>query len=269
MKSQLPRAAAGSLSRDVRRGLAYAVMLGALAPAAPAAAQEPGGGTAPAYPGNTLELEQTGTIVTGTVAKVKMSGHAEWGEPTDEFTQSYSLSMYLRNADVLPTCAVSYGQQLQNGINIDLSASASISGWIMQDDLSINASPPATGIDWSGESLPFSIKPGLDNVMLCAYQRYIIDDAAWYQLPLKVAQPRCRARKRTVTRGRRLGLKCNVSGAVTVRFRGRVSRTATTKLSTKDGSGSVSTRRLRPGRYRVTVTAGEMQLGGSFRVRVR
>jgi hypothetical protein len=104
--------------------------MGALVLAAPAAAQEPGGGTAPAYPGNTLALEQTGTIVTGTVARVRMSGHTEWGEPTDEFTQSYSLSLFLQNADVEPNCAPSYGQQLQNGINIGLSASSSISGWV-------------------------------------------------------------------------------------------------------------------------------------------
>jgi hypothetical protein len=252
-----------SVGRDVR-GLA---LLGALVLAAPAAAQEPGGGTAPAYPGNTLELAQSGTIVTGTVAAVTMSGHAEWGEPTDETTQSYSLSMYLQNADVLADCAPSYGQQLQNGINIDLSASASISGWVMQDDISILPAPPASGIDWSTASLPFVVEPGLDNVILCAYQRYIIDDVAWYQLPLKVAQPRCRARESTVRR--RLRLKCNVSGAVVVRFRGPRSRIARTKLSTKDGTGSVSTRGLRPGRYRVTVTAGELRLGGSFRIRVR
>jgi hypothetical protein len=253
----------------VRRGLAYLVIAGVLALPAPAAAQQAVGGTAPAYPGNTLALEQSGTIVTGTVAKVKMSGHAEWGEPTDDLTQYYSLSMFVQNADVVPDCAMSYGQQLQNGINIGLSASNSISGWVMQDDIDIRPGPPATGIDWSTESLPFVIKPGLDNVVLCAYQRYIIDDAAWYQLPLKVAQPRCRAPESTVTRGKRLRLKCNVSGPATVRFRGRRSRTATTKLSTEDGSGSVSTRGLRPGRYRVTVTSGEIQLGGAFRVRVR
>ena len=92
---------------------------------------------------------------------------------------------------------------------------------------------------------------------------------ARYQLPLAVAQPRCRAPDSTVRRGRRLRLKCNVSGAVVVRFSGRRSRTARTKLSTRDGSGSVSTRGVRPGRYRVTVTAGELRLGGSFRIRIR
>jgi hypothetical protein len=243
--------------------------MGALVLAAPAAAQEPGGGTAPAYRGNTLALEQTGTIVTGAVARVRMSGHTEWGEPTDEFTQSYSLSLFLQNADVEPNCAPSYGQQLQNGINIGLSASSSISGWVMQDDVNINPVPPATGIDWSTESLPFSIKPGLDHVILCGYQRYIIDDAAWYQLPLRVEQPACKARRGSVRRGRRLALKCNVSGDVSVRFRGRRTRSVPAELSTKDGSGTVSTRGLKRGRYRVTVFAGELQLGKAFRVRVR
>jgi hypothetical protein len=84
-----------------------------------------------------------------------------------------------------------------------------------------------------------------------------------------VEQPRCRPERATVKRGRRLALECNVSGAASVRFRGPRSRTVTTKLSTKDGSGAVPTRGLKRGRYRVTVFAGELQLGKPFRVRIR
>jgi hypothetical protein len=245
----------------------------ALAAAAPSAgtamAQAPGGWTAPAYPGNTLVLEHDGPIVAGTVVRVRMSGHAEWGEPTDESTGSYSLSLFVQDPDVEPNCAPSYGSQLQMGINLDLNASSSISGWVMQDDLHVNPAPPASGIDWSGESVPFSVELGLDRVLLCGYQRYVIDDVAGFQLPVRVEQPACRPARKAVRRGRRLPLKCNVSGAVKVRFRGVRSRTVTARMSRKDGTGSVATRRLTRGTYRVTVWAGELRLGRAFKIRVR
>jgi hypothetical protein len=254
----------------VRWGLAYAAIGGALVLAAPAAAQEAGGWTAPSYPGNTMTIEHDGPIVAGTVVRVKLSGHAEWNRPpTDEFETPYDLWLFAQNPDVVPQCEGSYGRQLSAGINIDLNASTAISGWVMEGDLSINPAPPASGIDWSGESVPFAIKPGLDRVLLCGYQRYIIDDVAGFQLPVEVEQPSCKAGRKSVRRGRKLTLKCNVSGAVTVRFRGRRSRTAKGELSTKDGSGAVSTRGLKRGRYRVTVFSGEMQLGRTFKVRVR
>jgi hypothetical protein len=267
-------ARAGSRHFVARRGLGYAAALGAVLAlavgAGPVAAQEPGGWTAPAYPGNTLTMEHDGPIVAGTVARVRMSGHAEWNRPpTDEFTTPYDLYLFVQNPDVEPACAPSYGSQLQMGINLDLNASSSISGWVMEADLHINPAPPASGIEWSGESLPFSVKPGLDRVLLCGFVRYIIDDVAGFQLPVRVEQPRCRPARRSVRRGRRLALECNVSGPVTVRFRGPRTRTARSKLGTEDGTGEVSTRGLARGRYRVTVFAGELRLGRPFRIRVR
>jgi hypothetical protein len=234
-----------------------------------AAAQEPGGWTAPAYPGNTMTMAQQGTIVAGTVVRVAMAGHAEWGEPTDDTTQHYDLSLFVQNADIEPACGGSYGTQLQMGINIDLNATTSISGWVMQGDIDLVPSPPATGTDWSAESLPFVIKPGLDRVLLCGFQRYIIDDVAGFQLPVRVEQPACRAQRTAVRRGRALRLECNVSGPVTVRFRGARRRDVRSRLSSEDGTGSVPTRRLARGRYRVTVWAGELRLGRTFRIRVR
>jgi hypothetical protein len=237
--------------------------------AAPAAAQEPGGWTAPSYPGNTMTMAQQGTIVAGTVVRVGMAGHAEWGEPTDETTQHYDLSLFVQNADIEPACGGSYGTQLQMGINIDLNATTSISGWVMQGDIDIVPSPPATGADWSAASLPFVIRPGLERVLLCGYQRYIIDDVAGFQLPVTVEQPSCRAKRGAVRRGRPLRLQCNVSGPVTVRFRGARARNVGSRLSAEDGTGSVPTRRLARGRYRVTVWAGELRLGRTFTVRIR
>jgi hypothetical protein len=259
---------AGVVRQTVGRAGAVASGLLLAAGAGPAAAQEPSGWTAPAYPGDTLTMTHDGPIVAGTVVRVQMSGHAEWGGPTDESTTGYDLYVYAQNPDVEPACAPSYGSQLQMGINLDLSASNSISGWVMEADLHVNPTPPASGTDWSGESVPFSIKPGLDRVLLCGFERYIIDDVAGFQLPVKVEQPSCRAKRKTVRRGRKLPLDCNVSGPVTVRFRGARSRNASTRLSAEDGSGAVSTRGLRRGRYRVTVWAGELKLGAAFKVRV-
>ena len=199
-----------------------------------------------------------------------MSGHAEWNEPTSSTTTPYDLSLYVQNPAVVPSCATSYSAQLQMGINLDLNASSSISGWVMQGELNINPAPPASGIDWSGESLPFSVRPGLgDRVLLCAYQRYVIDDAAGFELPVRVEQPRCEPARHSVKRGRQLTLKCNVSGAVTVRFRGPQARTRKSELATSNGKGTVPTRGLKKGRYRVTVFAGELQLGPTFRFRIR
>jgi hypothetical protein len=237
--------------------------------AAPAAGQQPGGWTAPAYPGNTLTLTRDDRVVAGTVVEVGMSGHAEWREPTDELTTPYTLSLFVQDADVDPACSPSYGQQLQKAINVSLSASDSISGWVMQDDLVLDPAPPATGLDWSGESLPFVVRPGVERVVLCGYQRYAIDDVAGFQLPLAVDQPRCRAVRASVRRGRKLRLKCNLSGRVEVRFRGRRSRTIAARLSPKDGTGAVATRRLARGRYRVSVWVEDRRLGKSFRVRIR
>jgi hypothetical protein len=234
-----------------------------------ASAQQPGGWTAPAYPGNSLTITQDGPIVAGTVARVKLAGHAEWDGPTDELTTPYDLSLFVQNADIEPACATSYSQQLQMGINIDLNATTSISGWVMQSSLHLNPAPPATGVDWTGESLPFVIKPGLDRVLLCGFQRYVIDDAAGYQLPVRVEQPACRAARGSVRRGRPLRLRCNVSGRVTVRFRGPRRRNLPARLSTDDGSGTVKTGRLARGRYRVTVWAGDLRLGRTIRIRVR
>jgi hypothetical protein len=259
----------------VRRGLGHAgalgavVVLGLAAGAGPAAAQQPGGWTAPAYPGNTLTLTRDDRVVAGTVVEVGMSGHAEWRGPTDELTPPYTLSLFVQDADVDPACAPSYGQQLRKAINVSLSASDSVSGWVMQDDIVLDPVPPATEIDWSGESLPFVVRPGVERVVLCGYQRHIIDDVAGFQLPVAVDQPRCRPLRASVRRGRKLRLKCNVSGRVDVRFRGPRSRTIAARLSPKHGTGAVATRHLARGRYRVSVWVGDRRLGESFRVRIR
>jgi hypothetical protein len=230
-----------------------------LAGAGAAHAQAPGGGTAPSYPGNTLRLEADGPLVAGTVVKVRMAGHAEWAGSTDETTIPYSLWIYAQNGDVHPSCEASYGAQQSKAINLPtLGASETLTDWVLAGDLQVNPAAPASGMDWSGESLPFVITPGVRNLLLCAYQRYVIDDVAWYQLPVRVQAPRCAIERR----GRRLRLRCNLSGRMTLRFQRRGGRSRTIAVTVgPTGRAAVPTRRLRRGTYRVRISVGTLPVG--------
>jgi hypothetical protein len=253
------------------RGIALA-SIGALAMVAapPAHAQSGTGGTAPAYPGNALALEQIAPIVAGTTTKVKLSGHAQWNEPTDDLTIPYTLSIYVENADVDPRCEQSKGSQLQKAINIPtLGASETITDFVLDDDFSVRPSPPNPGIDWSIDSLPFVVTPGVTHVLLCGYQRYITDDVAWYQLPVTVSQPTCSLARAVVRRGRAISIACNFTGSVNVRFRrGSRARAKAIKLG-GTGKGRVSTASLSPGRYSVSMTSGRLRVRVAKRTVVR
>lgn len=243
-----------------------------LAGASPATAQAPGGGTAPAYPGNTLTVQQIAPIVAGTTTKVRLSGHAEWGGPTDNLTIPYTLSLYVQNADVDPNCEQSYGGQLQKAINVPtLGAAEAITDWVLSDNVNLTPNVPASGIDWSYDSILFVVTPGVSHVVLCGYQRFIVDDAAWYQLPVNVQQPTCALTRASVRRGTALGIRCNFHGSLTVRLSGARKRTMAVTIGS-GGTGKLSTRTLRRGRYRVSsLNAGTLKVRvgkpSTFRVR--
>jgi hypothetical protein len=247
----------------VAAGAVVALSLGCTSTAA---AQS--GGTAPLYPGNTLKLEQKGPIVSGTVVDVRMSGHAEWNEPTGVATIPYTFSIYAQNADVHPSCEVSKSAQLQKSINIPtLGASQTITDWVVDETINVNPSPPNSGIDWAIDSQPFVIAPGVRNLLLCGYQRYVVDDVAWYQLPVQVQDPRCTVRAAS---GRRLRLTCNVRGPMKLRFQRRGARPRTISTTVGEtGRATLSTTRLRRGTYRVTVSSGNLRLGDQRRLRIR
>jgi hypothetical protein len=249
------------------RGL-VALLLAVLV--APATAQAQTGGTAAAYPGNTISLEAPGPLVAGSAVKVKMSGHAQWNEPTDALTTPYSLVLFVADADIDPNCSPAFDEQRGKWLNLpNLNAANSSSPLVVNETIQVQPNPPELGLDWSIDSLPFAIRPGLDNVILCAYVRYIIDDVAWFQLPVTTRQPSCKAERATVRRGAELKLKCNVSGPATVRFSGPRNRTVNVKISPKDGRVRVPTGSLRSGRYRISVKAGDLALGPALRVRIR
>jgi len=254
------------------RILAAALVL-LLAGAAPAAAElrSGEGTTAPDYPGNKLELTRADPFVAQTVQKVRFSGHAEWKAPTDAQTIPYELYLYVQDAAKSDTCADGYGAQLQKAINLPgLNGSTGSSGFVMAGDTEIAPDVPATGLDWSAPSLPFSVRRGVREVLLCGYQRSIIDAVAAFALAVKVVPPACHVGARSVRRGDRLALDCNVSGALQVRFaRGGHVRTVRTRLSTRSGDGAVRTGSLPRGRYTVRFVSGAVRLAGTTRVRVR
>lgn len=254
-----------------RRAAACAALVAGLASPAAAGAQGEGvGQTAPAYPNNSVKISVGQPIVAGVPATVTLSGRADWNEPTDATTTDYSLYMYAADASVNAQCAVSYSEQLSKSINLPgLNASVSITGFVV-DGIGVGPAPPASGRDYAVTSTPFAIKPGISKVLLCAYQRFVIDDVAVYALPVDVAQPSCRPASASVRRGASLGLRCNVSGPARVVFRraGGGGKTVSAQLSTTDGSGSAPTGGLRAGRYRVSVSSNGVSLG-SFGVRLR
>lgn len=249
--------------------VAAAATLAAAGGAGPAAADAPRALTAQAYPGNTLKVALAKPLVAGTIARVKLSGHAQWKDLNSIFHSDYGLYLYVQDAEADPSCEPWYGQQLQKAINVRVNATTANSGFVMDGEQAVERDPATLGVDWSTDSAPFTIRPGVRKVLLCAYQRYVIDDVASYRLPAKVQQPRCRPVRSSVRRGSTLRLRCNVSGRASVRFRGERTHTLSTRLSTANGTGVVSTRSLRPGRYRVTVRTGDQQLGPAFTVRVR
>lgn len=243
--------------------MATALLLTAAGAAAPAGAAEPGGATAPAYPGNTLKVEAPGgRLVAGSVQTVRLSGRARWNEPGD--TTAYSLSVYVQDSEVSDSCAPWRGEQLQKSINLPgLNATASISGWVVDESLRVSPDPARQELDWAGDATPFVVRPGVRRVLVCAYQRYVIDDVASYQLPVRIEQPACRLLPGAARRGRALAVRCNVSGPIEARFTRAGQRPRTVRFRVgRSGRATVASRALAAGRWRVGFRSRGLALGG-------
>ncbi len=219
---------------------------------------------------NTIKVEAAAPLVASTVQKVKLSGHANWGGATSATTTRFALSMYVQDPDVDASCSPTYSAQLQKSINLPgLNASQAVTGFVVQDNQGVVPSPPAPTLDWSGESLPFSVRLGLDRVLLCAYVRYVTDDVASYALQVPVVAPACRPKATKVRRGRSLAIRCNLAGTVKVKASrsGRKARTLTVRAAAGTGAAALSTRTLAKGSYRLSFSSGALSLG-TARLRV-
>lgn len=267
----------------VRRRALTALTVAAVAAALPGAASAADppeqSFTAPAYPGNTIAVDPPKRIVGSTVVTVGLHGHAHWapwdlafGGPT-----AYTLSLYVQDADVRPTCEVAYDAQRRQSINLSgLAAGSGGRGFVVDEELHVStgAEGPAD-VDWKVTSTPaFAIRAGVRRVRLCAYQRYVIDEVASFQRTVAVEQPSCRLRPTAVRRGRSLTISCNVSGRIELRLRrsGGGSRTTTVRLPENGKAdrvtGKVSTKKLRAGRWTVRFASNDVGLGRD-RVTVR
>ncbi|MDO8189471.1 hypothetical protein Q5424_26285 [Conexibacter sp. JD483] len=234
-----------------------------IVPLAAAALAAAGGGTAPLYPGNTLAIARPPRLVAASVQKVRLSGRATWDEPTSATTTGYTVSLYVQNAAVDDRCEPSYGAQLQKSINLPgLNASTSISGFVMSDAFRLEPEPPSSTLDWSGESVPFAVKLGVPAIVLCAYQRYITDDVAWYQLPLRPQAPSCTFASRSARRGARVAVRCNVSGPIGFRFTRAGARGRTLRATAnRDGRARLKLSGLAAGGWRVAIASNGVALG--------
>jgi hypothetical protein len=250
------------------RVVAAAAGLLALAPSASAQT----GGTAPLYPGNTIEVRTAAPLVAGRPATLALGGALAY-EDGDPLRVDYTLHISVHNAARDPTCEPSQSAQGQKFINLGDAFDANAGfGYFFDDGRTVSLPPPALTGPWAGESLPFLVKPLMPDVVFCAYLKYVTDDVAWYQLPARVAQANasCRILDRRIRRGRRLRVACaNVTGRIEIRFRRKGRRRTFAATLDAGGTAAVRTRRLRRGTYRVTVYAGSAKVGERASVRVR
>jgi hypothetical protein len=226
------------------------------------------GATAPTYLGNTLRVSRAKAVVAGTIVRVQLDGHARWRAPTGLASPDYSLWLYAQNADVDGRCEPTVTSQRQKAINIaGLGASETLTDWVVNGTLRVAPKIPESDLDWAIDSLPFVIKPGVRQVLLCGYERALIDDVATYELSLPVAQPTCRLRRTTVGAGGSVPVKCNLSGTVGIQFGSSTQRAV--RLRAADGSGALSTLGTHAGTYQLSWRSGSAVVSGTARLTIR
>ena len=245
-----------------------------LAGAAPAAAElrSGEGTTAPAYPGNALELTRAGPFVAQTVQRVRFGGHAEWKAPTDAQTIPYELYLYVQDAAKSDTCADGYGAQLQKAINLP----------------GLNGVDRQLGVRDGGRHRDRAGRPR-DRAGLVGAVAAVLGPArrargAAVRVPAldprrgrglragRRGRPAGVPRRHAVGAGAATGSRSTATSAARCRCGSRAagaSRTVRTRLSTRSGDGAVRTGSLPRGRYTVRFVAGAVRLAGATRVRVR
>jgi hypothetical protein len=133
---------------------------------------------APAYPNSRLAIDVAGKPRAGKVVKVTVSGS---NAPFGSGEVAYQLDVFAQNGKVIPNCPRSFAEELQNEINLGVAR-------IAQGFPEGNYGPFATPIR-------FTTSTRVRNVVVCAYSRFIDDDAAVSALGLKLRPPRCGCRR--------------------------------------------------------------------------
>jgi hypothetical protein len=133
---------------------------------------------APSYPNSRLAIKVVGKPRAGGIARVVVSGS---NAPFADSGVGYQLDAFAQDGKVLPQCPRSFAAELQNSINLGVS-------YIAQG-LPEGASGPFD------HPLAFRTGPQIRKVVVCAYSRFIDDDAAVSAIPFKLRPPRCGCRR--------------------------------------------------------------------------
>jgi len=137
---------------------------------------------APSYPNSSLAIKVAGKPRAGGVARVVVSGsNAPFtvnGEPSGV---AYQLDVFAQDGRVLPQCPRSFAAELQNEINLGIA-------YIAQG-FPEGASGPFD------HQVAFRTGPRIRNVVVCAYSRFIDDDAAVSALGFRLRAPLCGCRR--------------------------------------------------------------------------
>jgi hypothetical protein len=133
---------------------------------------------APAYPNSKLAIDLAGKPRAGKVVKVQVSGS---NAPFSTGEVAYQLDAFAQNGKVVPNCPRSFAEELQNSINLGVA-------YIAQGFPEGNYGPFSTPIR-------FQTGAQIRNVVVCAYSRFITDDAAVSALGFKLRSPRCSCRR--------------------------------------------------------------------------
>jgi hypothetical protein len=122
---------------------------------------------APSYPNSTLAIDFAGKPRAGKIVKVTVSGSNapfEFGYPGSGDYLSYQLDAFAQNGRVLPNCPRSFGEELQNEVNLGIARIAQGLNEGFYGPFSI--------------PLRFRTSRQVRNIVVCAYSRLVDDDAA-------------------------------------------------------------------------------------------
>jgi hypothetical protein len=130
---------------------------------------------APAYPNSSLAIDVAGKPRAGKIVKVVVSGSNapfEIGFPGSGDYLSYQLDAFAQNGKVLPNCPRSFGEELQNEVNLGIARIAQGLNEGFYGRFSI--------------PLAFRTSGAVRNIVVCAYSRLVDDDAAVSALGFKL-----------------------------------------------------------------------------------
>ena len=130
---------------------------------------------APSYPNSTLAIDLVGHPRAGKVVKVVVSGSNdpfEIGYPGSGDYLAYQLDAFAQNGKVLPSCPRSFGEALQNQVNLGI---ARIAQGLPEGYYGRFSTP-----------LAFQTSRKVRDIVVCAYSRMVDDDAAVSALRFKL-----------------------------------------------------------------------------------